>query len=41
MESILLALIFIGVPVLIILGLKANLYFYRHGALKLAPCWRS
>jgi hypothetical protein len=42
MEAILPALIFIGgLPGLIILGLRASVYFYRHGALRLAPSWRN
>jgi hypothetical protein len=42
METILPVLIFIaGLPGLIILGLRASLYFYTHGALRLATSWRS
>ncbi len=42
MESILIAVIFIGgLPGLIILGLKGSVYFYRHGALRLAASWRN
>jgi hypothetical protein len=41
MEPLLPALIFIGgLMGPIILGIRCSVYFYRHGALRLAASWR-
>jgi hypothetical protein len=41
MEPILAALIFMGGMMgLIIMGTRCSVYFYRHGALRLAASWR-